>query len=202
FMYAVVRDTEFSTRTVTDHSVVKTYKAKELLHKISDATWHCGDPGMQFDTTVNRWHPCKNTARINASNPCSEHMFLDDSACNLSSLNLMKFVGPDGQFDVEAFRHAVDTMIVPQEIILGNARFPAQRIGENSHNCRPLGLGFANLGALLMSMGIPYDGEEGRDFAAAITAVMCGQAYLTSSRVAESTGPFAGYTVNEQPFLE
>ena len=158
---------------------------------------------MQFDTTVNRWNPCKNTARINASNPCSEYMFLDDSACNLSSLNLMKFVGPDGQFDVEAFRHAVDTMIVAQEIIVDNASYPTQKIGENSHNFRPLGLGFANLGALLMSMGVPYDSDQGRDIAAAITAVMCGQAYLTSSRIAaESAGPFAGYAVNQQPFLE
>jgi ribonucleoside-diphosphate reductase alpha chain len=129
-------------------------------------------------------------------------MFLDDSACNLSSLNLMRFVGPDGQFDVEAFRHAVDTMIVAQEIIVDNASYPTQKIGENSHNFRPLGLGFANLGALLMSMGLPYDSPQGRDFAAAITAVMCGQAYLTSSRIAGSTGPFPGYAVNEQPFLE
>ena len=181
---------------------VKRRKARELLHQIAEATHQCGDPGMQFDTTVNRWHPCKNTARINASNPCSEYMFLDDSACNLSSLNLMKFVGPDGQFDVEAFRHAVDTMILAQEIIVDNASYPTQKIGENSHNFRPLGLGFANLGALLMSMGIPYDSDQGRDYAGAITAVMCGQAYLTSSRIADSTGPFPGYAVNEQPFLE
>jgi ribonucleoside-diphosphate reductase alpha chain len=157
---------------------------------------------MQFDSTVNRWHPCKNTARINASNPCSEYMFLDDSACNLSSLNLMKFVGPDGQFDVEAFRHAVDTLILAQEIIVDNASYPTEKIGENSHRFRPLGLGYANLGALLMSMGVPYDSEQGREMAAIITAVMCGQAYLTSSRVAEAVGPFAGYRENEQPFLE
>jgi ribonucleoside-diphosphate reductase alpha chain len=172
------------------------------MRQIAEATHQCGDPGMQFDTTVNRWHPCKNTARINASNPCSEYMFLDDSACNLSSLNLMKFVGPDGQFDVDAFRHAVDTMIMAQEIIVDNASYPTQRIGENSHNFRPLGLGFANLGALLMSMGVPYDSDQGRDFAGAITAVMCGQAYLTSSRIAEANGPFPGYAENEQPFLE
>ena len=158
------------------------------MRQIAEATHQCGDPGMQFDTTVNRWHPCKNTARINASNPCSEYMFLDDSACNLSSLNLMKFVGPDGQFDVEAFRHAVDTMILAQEIIVDNASYPTEKIGENSHSFRPLGLGFANLGALLMSMGLPYDSDQGRDHAAAITAVMCGQAYLTSSRVAEAMG--------------
>jgi ribonucleoside-diphosphate reductase alpha chain len=157
---------------------------------------------MQFDTTVNRWHPCKNTARINASNPCSEYMFLDDSACNLSSLNLMKFVGPDGQFDVEAFRHAVDTLIMAQEIIVDNASYPTEKIAGNSHNYRPLGLGFANLGALLMSFGIPYDSDQGRDYAGAISAIMCGQAYLTSARIAESTGPFSGYARNTEPFLE
>jgi ribonucleoside-diphosphate reductase alpha chain len=203
FMDAAARDGDWWTKGVATGQPVKRYKAREILHGIAEATHQCGDPGMQFDTTINRWHPCKNTARINASNPCSEYMFLDDSACNLSSLNLMKFVGPDGQFDVEAFRHAVDTMIVAQEIIVDNASYPTQTIGENSHAFRPLGLGFANLGALLMSMGIPYDSDQGRDFAGAITAVMCGQAYLTSSRIAaESTGPFEGYAVNQQPFLE
>jgi ribonucleoside-diphosphate reductase alpha chain len=203
FMEAATRDGDWWTKAVATGQPVKRYKAREILHAIAQATHQCGDPGMQFDTTINRWHPCKNTARINASNPCSEYMFLDDSACNLSSLNLMKFVGPDGQFDVEAFRHAVDTLIVAQEIIVDNASYPTQRIGENSHAYRPLGLGFANLGALLMSMGIPYDSDQGRDYAGAISAVMCGQAYLTSSRIsAESTGPFEGYAVNEQPFLE
>ncbi|HZL56657.1 MAG TPA: vitamin B12-dependent ribonucleotide reductase, partial [Bryobacteraceae bacterium] len=162
----------------------------------------CGDPGMQFDTTINRWHPCKNTSRINASNPCSEYMFLDDSACNLSSLNLMKFVGPNGQFDVPAFRHAVDTLIMAQEILVDNAAYPTERIAQNSHDYRPLGLGFANLGALLMSMGVPYDSDRGRDTAGAISGVMCGQAYLTSARIAESTGPFPGYAQNAEPFLE
>jgi ribonucleoside-diphosphate reductase alpha chain len=202
FMEAAAQDSDWWTKSVASGQPLKRYKASDLLRQIAEATHQCGDPGMQFDTTVNRWHPCKNTARINASNPCSEYMFLDDSACNLSSLNLMKFVGPDGQFDVEAFRHAVDTMILAQEIIVDNASYPTERIGENSHNFRPLGLGFANLGALLMSMGIPYDSDQGRDYAAAITGVMCGQAYLTSSRIAESTGPFPGYAVNEQPFLE
>jgi ribonucleoside-diphosphate reductase alpha chain len=202
FMEAVVRDSDWWTKAVFTGQPAKRYKARDLMRYIAEATHQCGDPGMQFDTTVNRWHPCKNTARINASNPCSEYMFLDDSACNLSSLNLMKYVGPDGQFDVEAFRHAVDTMILAQEIIVDNASYPTQRIGENSHSFRPLGLGFANLGALLMSMGVPYDSDQGRDFAGAITAVMCGQAYLTSSRVAEAVGTFAGYPVNEQPFLE
>jgi len=202
FMQAVVADGEWWTKSVGTGQPKDRYQARDLLRQIADATHQCGDPGMQFDTTVNRWHPCKNSARINASNPCSEYMFLDDSACNLSSLNLMKFVGPDGQFDVEAFRHAVDTMVLAQEIIVDNASYPTQKIGENSHRFRPLGLGFANLGALLMSMGVPYDSEQGRDIAGAITAVMCGQAYLTSSRIAESTGPFPGYPENEQPFLE
>ncbi len=202
FMEAVVRDGDWWTRAVATGQPVKRLKARDVMRQISEATHQCGDPGMQFDTTVNRWHPCKNTSRINASNPCSEYMFLDDSACNLSSLNLMKFVGPDGQFDVEAFRHAVDTMILAQEIIVDNASYPTEKIGQNSHNFRPLGLGFANLGALLMSIGLPYDSDQGRDFAGAITAVMCGQAYLTSSRIAESVGTFPGYAANEQPFLE
>ncbi len=202
FMRAAQEDGEWWTKHVFSGQPKDRYKARDLLRQIAEATHQCGDPGMQFDTTVNRWHPCKNTARINASNPCSEYMFLDDSACNLSSLNLMKFVGPDGQFDVEAFRHAVDTMILAQEIIVDNASYPTEKIGENSHRFRPLGLGYANLGALLMSMGVPYDSDQGRDTAAIITAVMCGQAYLTSSRVAEAVGPFAGYRENEQPFLE
>jgi ribonucleoside-diphosphate reductase alpha chain len=202
FMEAAIADGDWWTKTVAGGEKLKRLKARDLMRQIAEATHQCGDPGMQFDTTVNKWHPCKNTARINASNPCSEYMFLDDSACNLSSLNLMKFVGPDGQFDVEAFRHAVDTMIVAQEIIVDNASYPTQKIGENSHNFRPLGLGFANLGALLMSMGVPYDSDQGRDMAGAITAVMCGQAYLTSARIAGSTGPFPGYPENEKPFLE
>src|SRR5580704_15814080 len=202
FMDAAARDADWWTKGVATGQPIKRFKAREILHAIAEATHQCGDPGMQFDTTINRWHPCKNTARINASNPCSEYMFLDDSACNLSSLNLMKFVGPDGQFDVEAFRHAVDTMIMAQEIIVDNASYPTEKIAGNSHNYRPLGLGFANLGALLMSFGIPYDSDQGRDYAGAITAVMCGQAYLTSARIAGSTGPFPGYGKNEEPFLE
>jgi len=193
FMYAVVRDTDFSTRSVTDHSVVQTYKAKDLLHKISEATWHCGDPGMQYDTTVNRWHTSKNTARINASNPCSEYMFLDDSACNLASLNLLKFA-PNGTFDVEAYRHAVDILITAQEILVDNAGYPTQAIMANSHDYRPLGLGYANLGALLMAAGHPYDSDAGRDYAACVTAIMCGEAYLQSSRIAEQCEPLAPAT--------
>jgi ribonucleoside-diphosphate reductase alpha chain len=193
FMYAVVRDVDFSTKTVTDGSVVKTYKAKELLRKISEATWHCGDPGMQYDTTVNRWHTSKRTDRINASNPCSEYMFLDDSACNLASLNLLKFA-PNGTFDVEAYRHAVDVLITAQEILVDNAGYPTEQIMRNSHDYRPLGLGYANLGALLMAAGLPYDSDAGRDYAACVTAIMCGEAYLQSSRIAEQCPPLVPAT--------
>jgi ribonucleoside-diphosphate reductase alpha chain len=193
FMYAVVRDTDFSTRAVTDGSVAKTYKAKDVLKRISEATWHCGDPGMQYDTTVNRWHTSKNTARINASNPCSEYMFLDDSACNLASLNLLKFA-PNGMFDVESYRHAVDILITAQEIIVDNAGYPTEQIMRNSHDYRPLGLGYANLGALLMAAGLPYDSDAGRDYAACVTAIMCGEAYLQSSRIAEQCPPLSPAT--------
>ena len=182
FMEAVESDADWWTKSRANGQPVKRYKARDLMRQIAEATHQCGDPGMQFDTTVNRWHTSKNTARINASNPCSEYMFLDDSACNLASLNLMKFVGADGQFDVEAYRHAVDTIIMAQEIIVDNAAYPTEKIAKNSHDFRPLGLGYANLGALLMSMGIPYDSDQGRDWAAALTAIMCGQAYLTSAR--------------------
>jgi len=193
FMYAVVRDTDFSTKAISDGAVMKTYKAKDLLHKISEATWHCGDPGMQYDTTVNRWHTSKNTARINASNPCSEYMFLDDSACNLASLNLLKFA-PNGTFDVEAYRHAVDILITAQEILVDNAGYPTEMIMRNSHDYRPLGLGYANLGALLMAAGLPYDSDAGRDYAACVTAIMCGEAYLQSSRIAEQCAPLTPAT--------
>jgi ribonucleoside-diphosphate reductase alpha chain len=187
FMYSVVRDTDFSTRSVRTGDVVKTYKARYLMNKLSDATWRCGDPGMQYDTTTNRWHTSKNTDRINASNPCSEYMFLDDSACNLASMNLLKFA-PNGTFDVAAYRHAVDILITAQEILVDNAGYPTESIGKNSHDYRPLGLGYANLGALLMASGLPYDSDAGRDYAAAVTAIMCGEAYLQSSRIAEQ-GP-------------
>ncbi len=202
FMQAVIDDTDYWTKSRVTGAPVKRYQAKELMKAIAEATHQCGDPGMQFDTVVNKWHTCKVTSRINASNPCSEYMFVDDSACNLASLNLMKFVGADGQFDVEAFRHAVDTVTLAQEIIVDSASYPTEKIGKNSHDYRPLGLGYANLGALLMSMGMAYDSDNGRDFAAGITAVMCGQSYLTSARIAESTGPFAGYAKNEQSFLD
>ncbi|HEY1800311.1 MAG TPA: vitamin B12-dependent ribonucleotide reductase [Terriglobales bacterium] len=193
FMYAVMRDTDFSTRAIRDGRPMQTFKAKDLLFKISDATWRCGDPGMQYDTTVNRWHTSKNTARINASNPCSEYMFLDDSACNLASLNLLKFA-PNGTFDVEAYRHAVDVLITAQEILVDNAGYPTEQIMRNSHDYRPLGLGYANLGALLMAAGLPYDSDAGRDYAACVTAIMCGEAYLQSSKIAELCEPLAPAT--------
>ena len=218
FMYAVVRDGEFTTRAVKDGHPVQTYKARDLLRKISDATWHCGDPGMQYDTTTNRWHTSKNTARINASNPCSEYMFLDDSACNLASLNLMKFA-PNGTFDVEAYRHACAVVITAQEILVDNSGYPTEAIGRNSHDYRPLGLGYANLGALLMASGLPYDSDAGRDYAACVTAIMCGEAYLQSSKIAElcpslepatplthtveiTGGACPGWYVNREPFLD
>ena len=200
FMYAVLRDTDFSTRAVKDGRPMQTFKAKDLLFRISDATWRCGDPGMQFDTTVNRWHTSKNTARINASNPCSEYMFLDDSACNLASLNLLKFA-PNGTFDVEAYRHAVDVLITAQEILVDNAGYPTEMIGKNSHDYRPLGLGYANLGALLMAAGLPYDSDAGRDYAACVTAIMCGEAYLQSSRIAELCPPLIPATEPTQKGL-
>ena len=193
FMYAVLRDSDFQTHSVKDGRPIKTYKARNLLNLISDATWHCGDPGMQYDTTVNRWHTSKNTARINASNPCSEYMFLDDSACNLASLNLMKFA-PNGTFDVAAYRHACAVVITAQEILVDNSGYPTEAIGRNSHDYRPLGLGYANLGALLMAAGLPYDSDAGRDYAACVTAIMCGEAYLQSSKIAELCQPLAPAT--------
>ncbi len=204
FMRAVLDDGEWKTRAVTDGRIVDTRQARDLMRAVAEGTHVCGDPGMQFDTTVNDWHTCPNTARINASNPCSEYMFLDDSACNLASLNLMQFLKPDapGEFDVEAFRAAVRTLITAQEIMVGNASYPTPAIERNSYDFRPLGLGYANLGALLMSRGVPYDSEEGRDYAAAITALMTGEAYSQSARIARDCGgPFTGYPKNEQPFL-
>ena len=202
FMRAVEEDKDWWTKNVHDGQPVEKLRARELMMKIADSTWHCGDPGMQYDTTVNRWHTSKSTARINASNPCSEYMFLDDTACNLASLNLMKFVTTSGQFDVPAFQHAVDLTITAQEILVDNASYPTPKIAENSHNFRPLGLGYANLGALLMSMARPYDSPEGRDMAGAVTALMCGEAYAQSSRIAERMGAFPGYEVNREPMLE
>jgi ribonucleoside-diphosphate reductase alpha chain len=202
FMRAAAEDKDWWTKNVIDGQPSEKLRARDLLFKIADSTWHCGDPGMQYDTTVNRWHTSRNTARINASNPCSEYMFLDDTACNLASLNLMKFINSGGQFDVSAFKHAVDITITAQEILVDNASYPTPQIAENSHSFRPLGLGYANLGALLMSMALPYDSDEGRDVAGTITALMSGEAYAQSSRVAEAMGPFPGYPVNREPMLE
>src|SRR6202047_856618 len=202
FMRAVEEDRDWWTRNVTDGKPVDQFRARDLLREMADSAWKCGDPGMQYDTTINRWHTCKATDRIYASNPCSEYMFLDDTACNLASLNLMKFVNSGGQFDVSAFKHAVDITITAQEILVDNASYPTPQIAENSHNFRPLGLGYANLGALLMSMALPYDSDEGRDVAGAITALMCGEAYAQSARIAEKMGPFAGYAVNREPMLD
>ena len=204
FMRGVLDGGEWQTHAVTDGRVMDTYRARDLMHMIAEGTHVCGDPGMQFDTTINEWHTCPNTARINASNPCSEYMFLDDSACNLASLNLMQFLTVDerAEFDVAAFRAAVRTLITAQEVIVSNASYPTKAIGHNSHDYRPLGLGYANLGALLMSRGVPYDGEEGRAYAAAITALMTGEAYAQSARIArDQGGPFAGYAKNREPFL-
>ncbi len=202
FMQAVEDDRDWWTRNVNDGQPVKKFRARELLQRMADSAWHCGDPGMQYDTTVNRWNTCKSTARINASNPCSEYMFLDDTACNLASLNVMKFLGSNGQFDVEAFRHAVDVTITAQEILVDNASYPTEKIKRNSHDFRPLGLGYANLGALLMSLALPYDSEGGRDMAGAVTALMCGEAYAQSARAAERLGAFPGFAVNREPMLD
>jgi len=202
YMRAVEENKDWWTKNVTDGQPNEKLSARDLLYKVSESTWQCGDPGMQYDTTVNRWHTCKNTARINASNPCSEYMFLDDTACNLASLNLMKYLASNGQFDVDAFKHAVDVTITAQEILVDNASYPTAKIAENSHNFRPLGLGYANLGALLMSMALPYDSDEGRDVAGVVTALMCGEAYAQSARVAERMGPFSGYEENREPMLD
>lgn len=202
FMRAVEEDGWWETRAVTTGEVMGRYKARELMRMMAEAAWVCGDPGIQYDTTINRWHTCKTSGRINASNPCSEYMFLDDTACNLASLNLMKFVDGEGNFQTEAFCRAVDTLILAQEIIVDFAHYPTPKIAANSHEYRTLGLGYANLGALLMSEGLPYDSDEGRALAAAITALMTGEAYLQSARIAEKMGPFPGYEPNREPMLE
>ncbi len=202
FMQAVEEDRDWWTRNVTDGTPAGKYPARELLHRMAESAWHCGDPGMQYDTTINRWNTCKTTGRINASNPCSEFMFLDDTACNLASLNLMKFLGPNGQLDIEAFRHAVDITVTAQEILVDNAHYPTEKITQNSHDFRPLGLGYANLGALLMSLALPYDSDAGRDMCGAVTALMCGEAYAQSARIAERLEPFPGFALNREPMLD
>ena len=203
FMRAVIDDGPWQTRAVKDASrVMDSYKARDIIRQIAEATHVCGDPGMQFDTTVNEWHTCPNSDRINASNPCSEYMFLDDSACNLASINLMRFVDARGEFDVEAFRAAVRVFVTAQEIIVGSASYPTKAIERNSFDYRPLGLGYANLGALLMSRGLPYDSDAGRAYAAGITALMTGEAYAQSARIArDQGGPFTAFEKNRAPFL-
>src|SRR5262252_715201 len=202
FMHAVVNDGDWSTRAVVTGETVDTCKARDMMRMIAESAYICGDPGMQYDTTINRWHTSKNTAPINASNPCSEYMFLDDSACNLASLNLMKFADKDGRFEIQSFRNAVAITITAQEIIVGFASYPTKKIELNSFDYRPLGLGYANLGALLMSQGIAYDSDHGREYAAAITAMMTGEAYLQSAKIAGELGPCAGFDINRKPFLD
>ncbi|MGD0401833.1 MAG: vitamin B12-dependent ribonucleotide reductase [Candidatus Acidiferrales bacterium] len=202
FMRAVEEDRDWWTRNVNDGKAVEQFRARDLLHEMAKSAWKCGDPGMQYDTTINRWHTCKATDRIHASNPCSEYMFLDDTACNLASLNLLKFLGSNGQFDTEGFSHAVDVTITAQEILVDNASYPSEKIARNSHDYRPLGIGYANLGALLMSLAMPYDSDRGRDFCGAITALMTGEAYAQSARIAERMGPFGGYLRNREAMID
>jgi ribonucleoside-diphosphate reductase alpha chain len=202
FMHAVLADSDWQTREVLTGEVAETLRAREVMRAMAEATHVCGDPGIQYDTTINRWNPVKSSGRINASNPCSEYMFLDDTACNLASLNLMRFLGADGRFDVLAFRRSVALTILAQEIIVDHAAYPTPQIERNSHLFRPLGLGYANLGALLMASGLPYDSDAGRNLSAAITAIMCGEAYLASARIAEAMGPFARYRMNRRSFLQ
>jgi ribonucleoside-diphosphate reductase alpha chain len=201
FMKAVVDDREWTTKAVTDGRVMDTYKARELMRQISDSAWICGDPGIQFDTIIQDWNCVPNTGRINATNPCSEFVFLDDTACNLLSLNLLKFQDPDGVFNVERYRRAVDVCITGQELIVSNASYPTPAIGKNSEALRPLGLGYANLGALLMSMGLAYDSDEGRRFAGALTGILTGEGYAQSARMAEVKGPFSEFAKNREPML-
>jgi ribonucleoside-diphosphate reductase alpha chain len=202
FMQAAADDGAWRTHWVTDRNHAgPEYRAEQLLHEIAEGTWYCGDPGLQYDTTINRWHTCPNSGPINASNPCSEYMFLDDTACNLASLNLKKFQLADGTFDVERYRRAAAIFITAQEILVDHASYPTPSIAENSHRFRPLGLGYANLGSLLMSMGIPYDSNAGRGICGALTALLNGQAYLSSSEMASNVGPFAGYAENDKPML-
>ncbi len=202
FMHAALADGELETRAVTTGEVVDRLRARAVLREMAEAAHVCGDPGIQYDTTINRWNPVKASGRIHSSNPCSEYMFLDDTACNLASLNLMRFVDASGRFDVLAYRRTVAITILAQEILVDHAAYPTERIGRNSHLFRPLGLGYANLGALLMASGLPYDSDEGRNLAAALTALMCGQAYQSSAEIAEAMGPFPRFRMNRKPFLE
>src|SRR6201997_3602315 len=201
FMNAVEGDADWNLTARVDGSVVETVKARKLIRDMAEAAWRCADPGVQYDTTINSWHTLPNTGRINASNPCSEYMSIDDSACNLASLNLMKFRREDGELDVEAFEHACDVMFLAQEILVGYSSYPTPEIERNAKAYRQLGLGYANLGALLMARGLPYDSDEGRAYAAAITALMTGRAYRKSAEIAARMGPFAGYRKNAAAML-
>jgi len=202
FMQAVVNDGQWQTRYVKDGTVAQTYRARDLMRMIAEAAHVCGDPGMQFDTTINSWHTCPASGRIGASNPCSEYMHLDNSACNLASINLLKFLDERGEFDVKGFRHAVDVLITAQDIVVDNSSYPTEEIAQNARAYRELGLGYANLGALLMALGMPYDSDQGRSYAAALSALMTGEAYLQSARLAESMGPFSGFMPNREPMLK
>ncbi len=201
FMARVVDDGYWDLIGRSDHKVLKTVKARDLFRQIAHSAWECADPGMQFDTTINAWHTAPNAGRINASNPCSEYMHLDNSACNLASLNLMKFLNDNGEFDVEGFKAAVDVVFTAQEILVGNADYPTDKIAENSRRYRELGMGYANLGAALMAQGLAYDSDEGRAWAASVTALMTGRAYSTSARLASRMGPYAGYHDNRDAML-
>ncbi len=202
FMRAVQDDRDWHLRAVTDSNrILKTVKARQLMRLIAESAWQCGDPGVQYDTTINDWHTSAATGRINASNPCSEFMFLDDTSCNLASINLTRFLNEDGSIDIEAYKHAIHITITAQEILVSNASYPTEKITKNSEEFRPLGLGYANLGALLMARGVPYDSPQGRDLAACLTSILTGEAYAQSSRIAREIGPFSGYAVNRQPML-
>jgi ribonucleoside-diphosphate reductase alpha chain len=202
FMRAVQDDRDWHLRAVTDaNRILKTVKARDLMRLIAESAWQCGDPGVQYDTTINDWHTSAATGRINASNPCSEFMFLDDTSCNLASINLTRFLNEDGSIDIEAYKHAIHISITAQEILVSNASYPTEKITKNSEDFRPLGLGYANLGALLMARGVPYDSPQGRDLAACLTSILTGEAYAQSARIAREIGPFSGYAANRQPML-
>jgi len=201
FMKAALSGGKWHTIARTTGDVVDTYEAVELWSMLAESAWGCADPGVQYDSTINRWHTCPNSGRINASNPCSEYMFLDDTACNLASLNLTKFLNQDGSFDVDGYLHAVDVFFMAQEILVDFSSYPTKNIAQNSHDYRPLGLGYANLGTLLMLLGVPYDSEQGRSIAGALTAIMCGRAYAQSAKMAGSKGPFPGFAKNREPML-
>lgn len=202
FMEAVLNDENWDLRTLKDGKVAKTIKAKDLFRQIAESAWECADPGMQFDTTINKWHTTPNAGRINGSNPCSEYMHLDNSACNLASINLLKYLNDDNSFDVEAFKHTVEVLFTAQEILVGYSSYPTESITKNARAYRELGIGYANLGALLMAQGLPYDSDDGRAQAAAITALMTGHAYATSAKIAGRVGPFAGYHKDRKTMID